>query len=83
MCSALFENGLLPETLILASSNPLPLGRGCESRIDHYLVDRVPRLGDDELQMQVGQTRNDNGLRSGAVRVHRVGARTRAPARRV
>lgn len=49
---ALFENGLFSETLILTlrSSNPLPLGSGCESRINHYLVDRVPRLGDDKLQ---------------------------------
>ena len=78
----------LSENLILSlrlfeSSNPLPLSRGCESRIDHYLVDRVPRLGDDKLQVQVGQARDHNGLGSGAVRVHRVGARARAPARRV
>ena len=73
------------ETLIamIGRLDPLPLGRGCESRVDHYLVDRVPRLGDDKLQVQVGQARDHNGLRSGAVRVHRVGARARAPARRV
>jgi hypothetical protein len=40
-------------------------------------------LGDDKLQVQVGQTRDHNGLGSGAVRVHRVGACARAPARRV
>ena len=61
----------------------LPLGRGCDARIDHYLMDRVPRLGDDKLQVQVGQARDHNGLCSGAIRVHRVGARARAPARRV
>src|ERR1700704_4796754 len=73
------------ETLIalLRSMDTLPLGRGCESRIDHYLMDRVPRLGDDKLQVQVGQARDHNGLRSGAVRVHRVGACAGAPARRV
>src|ERR1700693_4385593 len=75
----------LLETLIamFGSIDTLPLGRGCESRIDHYLVDRVPRLGDDKLQVQVGQARDHNGLRSGAVWVHRVGARATAPARRV
>jgi len=41
MRPALFESGLFPETLILilrlfGSFNPLPLGRGCESRIDYY-----------------------------------------------
>jgi len=73
------------ETLIamFGSMDTLPLGRGCESRIDHYLVDRVPRLGDDKLQVQDGQARDHNGLCSGAVRVHRVCARARAPARRV
>jgi len=75
---------LFPETLILTlrSSNPLPLGRGCNSRIDHYLVDRVPRLGDDKLHVHVRVARDHNGLGSGAVRVHGVGARARAPTRR-
>jgi len=61
MYPALFESGLFPETLILilrlfGRFNPLALGRCHESRIDHQLVDRVPRLGDDKLQVQVGQT---------------------------
>lgn len=41
-------------TLIFWSANPFRLGRGCESRIDHYLVDGVPALSDDELQVQIG-----------------------------
>jgi hypothetical protein len=73
------------ETLIamFGRMDTLPLGRGCESRIDNYLVNRIPRLRDDKLQVQVGQAWDHNGLRSGAVRVHRVGACARAPARRV
>jgi hypothetical protein len=85
MCPALFDSGPFPEALILTlrSSNPLPLGRGCDSRIDHYLVDRVPRLGDDKLHVHVMRgARNHNALGSGAVRVHGVGARARAPTRR-
>jgi hypothetical protein len=79
------SDGSFLEALIamVGSMDPLPLGRGCESRIDHYLVDRVTRLRDDKLQVQVGQARDHNGLRSSAVRIHRVGARARAPARRV
>jgi hypothetical protein len=75
---------LFAETLIptFSNSNPLPLGRGCESRVGHHLVDRVPRLGDDKLQVQVGLARDHNGLASGAVWVHRVATRASAPARR-
>jgi hypothetical protein len=83
MCRALFDSGLFPGTLILTlrSFNPLSLGRGCDSRIDHYLVDRVPRLGDDKLQVHVRIARDHDSLGSGAVRVHGVGARAWAPTR--
>jgi hypothetical protein len=40
-------------------------------------------LGDDKLQVQVGQARDHDGLGSGAVWVHRIGARARAPTRSV
>ena len=43
-----------PNPLIFGSSNPLPVGRGREPWVDHYLVDRISRLGDDKLQVQVG-----------------------------
>jgi len=59
----------------------LPLGRGCDARIDHYLVDRVPRLGDDKLQVHVRVPRDHDSLGAGAVPVHGVGARARAPTR--
>ena len=39
------KNGkCLLENLItmIGSMDALPFGRGCESRIDHYLADRVP-----------------------------------------
>ena len=69
MCPARFEIGLSGALIAMfGSMDTLPLGRGCKSRIDHYLVDRVPRLGDDKLQVQVGQARDHNGLRSGAGR---------------
>jgi len=84
MFPAQFDSGRFAETLILTlrSSDPLPLGRGCDSRIDHYLVDRVPRLGDDKLQVHVRVARDHNSLGAGAVGVHGVGARARAPTRR-
>jgi hypothetical protein len=48
---------LFRETLIsiFGSSNPLPLGRDSGSRIDHHLVNGVPTLSDDKLQVQVGK----------------------------
>src|SRR5690348_11387335 len=61
----------------------LPLGRGCDARIDHYLVDRVPRLGDDKLQMHVRVPRYHDSLGAGAVPVHGVGARSRVFALRL
>jgi hypothetical protein len=51
----LLESGDFPKTLILtllfASSNPLSFCRSCESRIDHHVVYRVSRLGDDKLNV--------------------------------
>jgi hypothetical protein len=77
-----WETLILVLILTLRKLYPLPLGRGCESRIDHYLVDRVPRLRDDKLQVQVGQARDRNGLGSGAVRVQGVRASAGTPTRR-
>jgi hypothetical protein len=71
-----------PQCLLLGSADALSFGRDCAPRVGHYLVDRVPRLGDDKLDVQVGRARNRNGLGSGAVRVHGVRARARTPTRR-
>src|SRR5690348_13263072 len=69
-----------PHFLVFGSSDPLSLGGGCETRISHNLVDRVARLRNDELQMQVGHARDNEGLGSGAVRVDGVGAGAGTPA---
>jgi|SRR5271169_6839108 len=46
----------LPETkfLLIGSADALPFSRGCDPGIDHHLVDGVPALGNDKLQVQVG-----------------------------
>ena len=36
---------------MIGSMDPLSLGRSCKTGIDHHLVDRVPGLSDDKLQM--------------------------------
>src|ERR1700675_4977367 len=61
------------------SMDPLPLGRGCDPRGDHHLVNGVPTLGNDNLQVQVGQARNHTSLSSSAVRVHGIAARAWTP----
>src|SRR5260370_18397902 len=71
-----------PYFLLLGSEDSFPFGRGCESRIDNYVVDRISRLGNDKLCVNWRFVTVRNGKGSGAVRVHRVGAGANAPARR-
>jgi hypothetical protein len=57
------------------NSDALSFAGGCDPRINDHLVNGVPRLGDDKLQVQVRHILDNNGLGPRAVRVHRVGAR--------
>src|SRR6266849_2976642 len=84
MFPALIENGPFSRSpsLLFGSMNALPFGRSREPGVGHHAVDRVSRLGDDNLRVQVRVARDHNGLGSGAVRVHGVGARAWAPTRR-
>ena len=38
-------------TSLLGTAKALPVACGCDSRISHYLVDRVSGLRDDELHV--------------------------------
>ena len=60
----------------------LCFGRGREPWVDHHVVDCVSRLGNDHLQVHWRLVPVGNSKGPGAVRVHRVGARIRGPARR-
>jgi len=66
----------------LGNADAFAFGRGCEPRIDYHLTDSVPRLGNDKLPVNGRPVTVGNGKGSGAVRVHRVGARASSPARR-
>ena len=84
MFPALIENGpfFRSPSLLFGSMNALPFGRGREPWIDHHAADHVSRLANDKLRVQVRVARDHDGLCSGAVRVHGLGARARPPTRR-
>src|SRR5450755_4617333 len=65
--------------LLFGTPEALSVGRGCDPRIDHYLVDGVSSLSNDDLQVQVGHAWNHKRLGSSAIRVDRVATGARTP----
>src|SRR5450755_74795 len=71
-----------PASLLFGSADALTFGRGREPWIDHHAADYVPRLANDKLRVEIRVARDHDGLCSGAVRVHGIGARAWPPTRR-
>jgi hypothetical protein len=70
------------QSLLFDNVDALRLCRGRDAWIGHHVVDCVTRLGDDHLQVHGRLAAVRNRKSSSAVRVHRVGAGVRGPARR-
>ena len=64
-------DGWLPEILICFwSANALPFCRRYKSWVDDHVMDRIPRLGNNHLQVHMGLVAIGNVKAPGAVRIH-------------
>jgi hypothetical protein len=80
ICSALVSKGIPSWFLLLGSFNAFSFGCSCDARIDDHLMDGVPALGNDDLQVQVRHAWDQERFGSRAVLVYRVTTDPGAPA---